>query len=774
MPTLNGKMTDENGNVRNVTITIATEDFFDDKYSLHAIGATSKLFFFANEVSKVDDSYEIDFAKDDSHGKYEYSIKTIGKKYVIFSSTILAAQSGAFRLMRELGIYHFAPVEGWFVYPSSLKSVTVEKTSPSFTNRNMFLTYGHGFLSQTRGIHTKQFFSLNCMDQVNGPVGHSWGNIINRNKQAFVDNPNLYSDPSEADKAENNRNLNIVDDGGEDTEHHNALVELVKADRTNLLAEYRKIDPERNRVPLDPKDGSQYSSDEVVAFNNAVCEALAEFDGEAGMYAYAGHRAPPSIDCAPNLHVQLALAFNRSDMTYEEILAGWKDKCQNVGLREYWSVPVWDHGMPSLAKMFSFNSMLNFYRKHNQESNVISIHGESTAFWPAYSLGFFGVASILDDSSKTNEEIRDLFFEKCFNNNQDIIALFKYWEDVRTTSPFMFYNSFMLIESAMINEDDDLVKKRILDLRDYLFIQNMYRKVQNLTKHSPEYFDALQAYMERVWTYRESGIVHFYGVARNLCNANVTRSDRYDLYIFRERDFGEVPVWQVEKPILEDEYESMISSLAEEVDFTRYSEDLVVMNDLPGFPETNGDDLNHDFRYRNRFYATAGTRIRVTAIDGQGGISVGMSNNPDEQQTLIPKGGQEDFEILDSSVFIINGAKFNVKIIEGNICVNCSPENPAWIDNGGSNLWGFSDSEEMHIDSDVRSTTMHLLDGVNVRYDVTRSTRQEGETYSVIQTQPNSVYMVHAINQRGSLVIYNQPQWISFKRDEIFIPIDVL
>ena len=62
-------------------------------------------------------------------------------------------------------------------------------------------------------------------------TGHAWGNIINQNEEAFELNPGLYKSPEEAEKHHNSRALNIIDDGGADSENYEELVELVIADR---------------------------------------------------------------------------------------------------------------------------------------------------------------------------------------------------------------------------------------------------------------------------------------------------------------------------------------------------------------------------------------------------------------------------------------------------------------------------------------------------------------------------------------------------------------
>ena len=118
----------------------------------------------------------------------------------------------------------------------------------------------------------------------------------------------MYRSPSEADKPENARALNIIENGN-GVANYMELLSLVQRDRQKLLDEQREKDPDSNLVALDPRDGDDHTTDQVVDWCNRVCARL---DGNAGIYAYAGHRLPPTIDCVPNLMVQIALAFNQN------------------------------------------------------------------------------------------------------------------------------------------------------------------------------------------------------------------------------------------------------------------------------------------------------------------------------------------------------------------------------------------------------------------------------------------------------------------------------
>ena len=81
---------------------------------------------------------------------------------------------------------------------------------------------------------------------------------------------------------------------------------------------------------------------------NYVARELREKHPEAwvGLYAYSTHRLPPTIAVEPNVYVQVAMGFNRTQYTLAELVELWSKKVGAIGLREYYGVEAWDWGLP--------------------------------------------------------------------------------------------------------------------------------------------------------------------------------------------------------------------------------------------------------------------------------------------------------------------------------------------------------------------------------------------------------------------------------------------
>ncbi len=108
-------------------------------------------------------------------------------------------------------------------------------------------------------------------------------------------------------------------------------------------------------VSMDPSDGQGTchcesckklgtTTDRVFHLANAVARQLNRDDprGWVGLYAYSSHRLSPTIDVEPNVRVQVALGFNRTQFSLPELVERWSKKVSAIGLREYYGVKAWD------------------------------------------------------------------------------------------------------------------------------------------------------------------------------------------------------------------------------------------------------------------------------------------------------------------------------------------------------------------------------------------------------------------------------------------------
>ena len=89
------------------------------------------------------------------------------------------------------------------------------------------------------------------------------------------------------------------------------------------------------------------------------------------------------------------------------------------------------------------------------------------------------------------------------------------------------------------------VRKRIVDMMAYLVYVSKFRDFSLAQSRSAErgddYYAALKPLMNYAWRIRHRDMVHYYALARRLCNGLPVQDKRPDFYMFnKERP----PVWQ--------------------------------------------------------------------------------------------------------------------------------------------------------------------------------------------------------------------------------------
>ena len=403
--------------------------------------------------------------------------------------------------------------------------------------------------------------------------------------------------------------------------------------------------------------------------------------------------------------------------------------------------------MPGNAKIFSINNMHNFYFGQFDKNNVRRIKGESTGYWPAYSMGFFTLQTMLQDITKTPDDIKNEFMKECFNNNGQIDWLFSLWEDEDSSNPFVLLESFEHIGAALAIEGKGgltNVAFRIKQLRTYVYIMNLLRKA--LKAKGDEHFRLLNEYMKHVWSYRDTFIVHYYATARKWCNSYVLNAGHEEMHYANEN-----ATWKKDVVITRSNIDDAIAELKEETKYKQYTDQLEIINPEIGPPAKEVTRRYRRFRNQTKFYS-GGCTVQVTSI-------VGTTRIGTEKIEVAEK---ITFDIPADMYMYIDGNTYEVELLVGDLAVSVSPRYPAWIDNRGTDLWGYSDNRSMDIYGSPRSTTWHMIGDTLTRYDVVE--RMD------IETAVGAAYRVDAVNQRGLMMVYNQPQWLSFHRDRIFVP----
>ena len=183
-------------------------------------------------------------------------------------------------------------------------------------------------------------------------------------------------------------------------------------------------------VSVDPSDGEGTchcpecaklgtTTDRVLHLANFVARKLREKHPEAwvGLYAYSTHRLPPTIAVEPNVYVQVAMGFNRTQYTLAELVELWSKKAGAVGLREYYGVEAWDWGLPGRMR----GSQVDYHRRwipYFAERNVNAVNAETNSNWGGQTLGHYVAAQLMWNPQADVDALVDEFFRLSFGERR--------------------------------------------------------------------------------------------------------------------------------------------------------------------------------------------------------------------------------------------------------------------------------------------------------------------------------------------------------------------
>jgi hypothetical protein len=349
----------------------------------------------------------------------EYLSRSHDRGVHLVGATDLAAQHAVWGFLFGLGYRQFFPTETWeFIPEESNLSIAVDLFErPDFYNRNGPRVASGGDVKLWARWHDRNRMTSSFVLD----TGHSYNGIIERNREAFVQNPQF---------------LALVDGirgGGRGDKFcisNGELRRLVVADARRRI----ERNPDVMSISMDPSDGGSWCecapckemgsvSDRVIILANEVASAINEMGhGEkyVGTYAYNQHSPPPRVDVHPKVIVSIATAYIRGGFTFAELVDGWSRRATMLGIREYYDTFVWDQGRPRRGPGGSIK-YLTEKTPYYYERGARFMNANSTDAWGANGLGFYLSAQLLWDV-KTVERVRELiddFLEKAFGEARE-------------------------------------------------------------------------------------------------------------------------------------------------------------------------------------------------------------------------------------------------------------------------------------------------------------------------------------------------------------------
>ena len=733
-----------------------------------------------------------------------YVVATQGDRLYLLGNTASGARYAVAHLLRHLGFRYYAPSPVWHVVPT-LEDVIVDLNvteSPALLQRSVWYAYGFGG-DKTMQANYKRWVEGNRLSAKRVvSTGHSYGNIVSRNTEAFEQHPEFYAMNEEGERPQP-RSPNAA----KFCVSNPQLVQLVIDDRIKLFEQQRERNPNAFMVSVDPSDGQGTchcencaalgtTTDRVFHLANAVARALREkhSDGWVGLYAYSSHRLPPTIDVEPNVYVQVAMGFNRTQYTLPQLVEKWSEKVEAVGLREYYGVEAWDWGLPGRLR----GAQVDYHRRwipYYAQRKVNAINAESNSNWGAQSLGLHVAAEMMWDPSVDVDQLIDEYFQLAFGKAAEPMrALQAKFDEAPSLRPTMLTPMFNDVAEAFQLAESPEVKRRVIDMMAYLEYVAQYRDFDLVANREPSrndrYYDALLPLMQYAWQTRHRDMIHYYALARRLCNGLPKTDNRLDFYIGNKE---QTPVWMAGEPLSDEQvierFQQRRTELAgiddPSVSFSRMFEAVNVPGEDAGSSRVIRTEEEGVVSFRDRLvgYLPVGAAQSIELLLQPVGRSVRVAfYQPNgtliQEQTITDQDGYTPVTITfdranDYRVEFKGKAKLKIAP-DVPLMIEASIANPAWIDMSGP-MYFYVPRATTQVVADGQPRLSLHVPGVQKRLDVTPAKHEPDREYVIVDVPEGAAGQVWHTSSltRGRIMLINVPPLLSLHRHRIFVPREV-
>ncbi len=445
-----------------------------------------------------------------------YVIRSTENGLYLLGATSLAVRFAVWDILYRFGHRQFFPTETWEVVPEKdelVVSIDVREEPDYYSRRAP-----RGALRMDRRPWAQEAWAdwqvrNRIKPSFSLSTGHSYGRVIRANQEAFDKNPEYWG---------------LVD--GERTERAQPNVAHPEVQRmfVDYMVDKLRREPDRDSVPMDPRDGNPWSeseesreigrpSEQAIFIANKVAEAVTEeFGGDkyVGIYAYSHHSPPPKIDVHPNVIVSLATSFIRGGYTFDEMIDGWSERANMLGIREYYGLAIWHWSLPGPGARAADTEYLRdtISRWHGRGARFMN--AESNDTWGGYGLGYYLATRFMWDVGEAErmDELIDDFLEKAFGPAKEPMREFYELIDGGADDPYVPGRSRQLNDDMvgrmyrLLAEARDSVEvggaemARIEDLILYTRYVELYRRYDSI--RGPERQEAFDDLISFAWRIR--------------------------------------------------------------------------------------------------------------------------------------------------------------------------------------------------------------------------------------------------------------------------------
>jgi hypothetical protein len=479
---------------------------------------------------------EADRAKLASLGPEGYLLAVEGGRVVVAGNSELAVQHGTFDLLHAAGCRWLVPGERWTVVPV-LPTLALRDgkrfEEPAFASRRIWYAYGMGG-DESKEVLRRDYELWVRANRLGGlakfHTGHSYPGTVIKHMAEFRQHPEWFAMGKDGQRLPPKEFQSLCYSNPE-------VAKIFVEDRLAQLAEAKAEDPWAFMVSMDPNDGSDEcfcpecaklgnGSDQAIFLANHVARALRARwpDAKVGMYAYASHRLPPEkVKPEPNLVVEIAMGFNKTQYTLEELVKLWRQHVAAIGIRDYLGVMAWDWGLPGRGKGSSFEYVSKMIPRY-KEWGAVSFNAEINANWASFGPATWTATRLLWDARADAEAAYADWFEKAFVKGaagmRELHALWRKDPRLNQNNLNQWLGKLAEVDAAVANEPEP-VRARVEDMKAYLHYVALFRgwEMAEDSRDPEKAYAALGKLLKFSWQIRERPVHHSYALQRRLVNA---------------------------------------------------------------------------------------------------------------------------------------------------------------------------------------------------------------------------------------------------------------
>ena len=422
-----------------------------------------------------------------------------------------AVSHGMFAFLKKLNCYFLTPSPDWTIIPNNPTwSLTLKEfDAPDYISRNFWYSNGdgdgYGNVMTQNAIDRRLFFRATQQGSIGTvQVGHSYQDDIAEAPAQFQAHPEWFgTDETDYQYTWQDYVNNGSNGDGIILEYSDMnLANLMLQHRISWLQQYQQEDPDEFMITMEPNDGSHPSytaasqalgnmADQVLNLANYVANNITTTipNAQIAIYCYGGSlEAPINTTPASNIYGEMAMAFNGTDKSFNEMANNWiASGLSKFGVYEYAGEYQWDLGLPHCQNTVSLKEMKERipYAKNNW--NAMAFTAESQANWGRGGPAYYVARKLMWDINANADMLYDEYLNKAFGNAAATMKLlYQDWET------YYGYLQPTDLDHIMLNKWLVLINQALGQVQqgtpEYKRVEDVYAYI-HLTILTKEYFD---------------------------------------------------------------------------------------------------------------------------------------------------------------------------------------------------------------------------------------------------------------------------------------------